>query len=253
MNADLPAPGDAPLASARREELAGGLRAIGARIAAACEQVGREVGEITLVVVTKTFPASDVVLLADLGVRDIGENRDQEAGPKVAQVRAAGRTVTAHFIGQLQTNKAGHVAQYADVVHAVDRPKLVRALDAAAERTGRALTALVQVSLDEAPVGSTGNRPRAGVAPEAAPQIADLLAGSEHLELAGVMAVAPLGGDPDIAFARLWHVAQRIRADHPRAAWISAGMSGDLEAAVRHGATHLRVGSAILGSRPALR
>ncbi|MDR6865328.1 YggS family pyridoxal phosphate-dependent enzyme [Phycicoccus sp. 3266] len=233
----------APLAEAgdRRAELARNLAAVHARIEAACAAAGRDPAEVTLIAVTKFFHAADVDLLAELGVRAVGENRDQEAAAKFAEVtRRADLRV--HFIGQLQSNKAHSVVSYADVVQSLDRPKLVGALDRAAGRAGRRLEVLVQVALDEA-------EGRGGVPPAQAPALADAVAGSEHLDLRGVMAVAPLGADPAPAFARLRHVADGIRAAHPDASWISAGMSGDLEQAVAHGATHLRVGTAILGSR----
>lgn len=227
--------------ASRRAELATNLARVRARIAAACHQAGRDPAEVALVAVTKFFPASDVDLLAELGVTAIGENRDQEASAKVAEVRSR-RDLEVHFIGRLQTNKASSVASYADVVQSVDRPKLVAALERAAASREARLGVLVQVSLDEPP-------DRGGVEPGGAAALADQVAACAHLDLRGVMAVAPLGGDADAAFARLAEVARGIRAAHPGAAWISAGMSGDLEAAVAHGATHLRVGSAILGSR----
>ncbi|HET7398521.1 MAG TPA: YggS family pyridoxal phosphate-dependent enzyme [Intrasporangium sp.] len=238
--------------TARRDELADGLARVRARIADACQAAGRPVSEVTLVVVTKFFPADDVLELHGLGVRDFGENRDQEAGPKFRQVRdqlgAAGARddVTLHFVGQLQTNKARHVAAYADVVHSVDRARLVEALDRGAHAAGRRLGVLLQVSLD----GTTG---RGGVLPQHVDDLAADVASRDLLRLCGVMAVAPRGMDPDASFARLEEVAGGIRDHHPEAGWISAGMSGDLEAAIRHGATHLRVGTAILGSRPTLR
>jgi pyridoxal phosphate enzyme (YggS family) len=230
--------------SDRREELAAGLATVRARIAAAAAAAGRE-DEPTLVAVTKFFPASDVDLLADLGVTDIGENRDQEASAKLEEV-ARRADLTVHFIGQLQTNKAGSVARYADVVQSLDRAKLARALDRAAERAGRVLDVLVQVGLDR----SGG---RGGAAPEDVPSLADVVAGCAHLRLRGVMAVAPLGEDPRAAFARLRALSDGLRTDHPDSTWVSAGMSADLEDAVAEGATHLRVGSAILGSRPSHR
>ncbi len=237
-------------AGTRRAELSAGLEAVRDRIARACDDAGRDPAEITLVVVTKYFPDSDVLLLHELGVRDIGENRDQEAGEKIEQVRSVLRErdadpLTAHFIGQLQTNKAGHVARYADVVQSVDRAKLARALARGAVAADRRLRVLLQVSLD-------GDTSRGGVPPGAVPELAREVSGQDGLDLAGVMAVAPLGADPDVSFARLREVASGIRAEHPGADWISAGMSGDLEAGVRQGATHLRVGTAILGSRPPL-
>ena len=226
--------------ASRRTELATRLGEVQARIRRAAEAAGRD-DEPALVVVTKFFPASDVDLLAELGVTAIGENRDQEAAAKCAELAHRDR-VTVHFIGQLQSNKAASVARYADVVQSLDRRKLVGALDRAAAALGRRIDVTVQVRLDEA-------HGRGGVVPGEARALADLVAGAQALTLRGVMAVAPLGGDPRAAFARLREVADGIRADHPQASWVSAGMSGDLEAAVAEGATHLRVGSAILGSR----
>ena len=241
----------------RRDELATALGAVRSRVERACADAGRDPGVVTLIVVTKFFPASDVLLLHDLGVRHFGENRDQEAGEKFAQVRAALREagpadLVLHFIGQLQTNKAGHVASYADVVQSVDRLRLVSALDRGAHAADRHLDVLLQVDLDPRSDDGSGGTARGGARPEEAGELADAVAARDLLRLRGVMAVAPLGADPDAAFARLREVADGIRERHPRADWISAGMSGDLEAAVRHGATHLRVGTAILGSRPSL-
>ncbi|HET7303146.1 MAG TPA: YggS family pyridoxal phosphate-dependent enzyme [Segeticoccus sp.] len=242
---------------ARREELRRGLERVHERIGAACRDSGRDPDEVRLVVVTKYFPASDVRALVELGVGDVGENRDQEAATKVAELDDLRDRLTVHFVGQLQSNKAGSVARYADVVHSVDRAKLVRALDRGAGRAGRQLEVLVQVDLRGAAGGSAGDGAgpgeRGGVPLEAAADLAGAVAGSDHLLLRGVMAVAPLGGDPTAAFTRLREVAHGIRQSHPGATWVSAGMSGDLEAAVAQGATHLRVGSAILGSRPPLR
>ena len=231
---------------ARRDEIAHRLGDVHTRIATACGDAGRDPSSVELVVVTKFFPVSDVRRLADLGVRDVGENRDQEARVKLTDSLLDGTGLRRHFIGQLQSNKAASVVSYADVVHTADRAKVVRALGTAADRQGRRPRVLVQVSLDDAPG-------RGGAVVQDAPALADLVAAEPALELGGVMAVAPLEGDPDAAFARLWEVATRIQAAHPDATWVSAGMSEDLEAAIRHGATLLRVGSAILGSRPPLR
>jgi pyridoxal phosphate enzyme (YggS family) len=222
----------------RREELAANLADVERRIAAACAAAGRGRGEVTLVAITKTWPASDAALLRDLGVTDLGENRDQEAAEKAREVTG----VRWHFVGQLQTNKAASVARYADVVHAVDREHLVTALSHGAVRAGRVLDALVQVSLD-------GDPHRGGATPDRVPELADLVAHAEGLRLGGVMAVAPLGLEPAAAFARLAEAAAVVRAQHPAATAISAGMSGDLEEAVAAGATHVRVGTAILGPR----
>jgi pyridoxal phosphate enzyme (YggS family) len=230
----------------RRAEIAGNLERVRARIAAACADAGRDPGEVTLIVVTKTFPADDVRLLAELGVADVGENRDQEAAPKVEA--CADLNLRWHFVGQLQTNKVRSVVTYANVVHSVDRPRLVTALDRAMSSSGRPepLRTLVQVNLD-------GEPGRGGAEPGDVQSLANQIAAAEHLDLAGVMAVAPLGADPVTAFAELVRVSVELRRDHPGAAVISAGMSADLEAAVTAGATHLRVGSGVLGRRPSSR
>lgn len=231
---------------ARRAEIAANLAQVEDRIVAACDAAGRERSELTLVAITKTFPATDVAHLAALGVREVGENRAADAAAKVEAARTAGVTgLVWHFVGQLQTNKAALVAGCCDVVHSVDRLRLVGALDKGAAHAGRRLLVLVQVDL-------SGAEGRGGADPAGVPAIADAVAATEHLDLAGVMAVAPLGGDPDEAFSRLAVVAAAVRRDHPGARIVSAGMSGDLEAAVRCGATHLRVGTALLGSRPLL-
>ncbi|MFD2763194.1 YggS family pyridoxal phosphate-dependent enzyme [Micromonospora eburnea] len=244
----------APVRPDRRAELAAGLARIRTRIADACAAAGRDRGAVTLVAVTKTYPAGDVVALAGLGVTDVGENRDQEAAPKAAEVAAAGVTPRWHFIGQLQRNKCRSVVRYADVVQSVDSARLAAALDAAAAAAGRdrPLEVLVQVSID-------GDPARGGALPDSADPdrgldpVAEAVAGAEALRLGGLMAVAPLGWEPERAFARLAAVAQRFRDRHPEATVLSAGMSGDLETAIGYGATHVRVGSALLGMRPTLR
>lgn len=222
----------------RRDELAANLADVDARIAAACAAAGRSRDEVTLVGITKTWPASDAALLRDLGVTDLGENRDQEARPKAAEVTG----VRWHFVGQLQTNKAASVASYADVVHAVDRAPLVAALGKGARRAERTVTALVQVSLD-------GDPDRGGALPEDVLALAEEVVATEGLLLGGVMAVAPLGADPIPSFARLAQVAALVAAAHPGATVVSAGMSDDLEPAIAAGATHVRVGTALLGHR----
>ncbi len=230
--------------AARRAEIAAGLSAVRARIAAACQQAGRDVSEITLIAITKTRPATDVALLSELGARDVGENKDQEAAAKVAACERLGVTnLTWHFVGQLQTNKAASVARYAQVVHSVDRGRLVRALSTAAGRAGRTLTCLIQVSLDDNPDG------RGGAQPAQVPALADAVAAADGLRLGGVMAVEPLGATAAPAFGRLAEIAAEVRATHPGATMISAGMSGDLEEAIAAGATHVRVGTALLGAR----
>ena len=225
----------------RRDELAAGLAAVEERVAAACRDAGRPRTDVVLIAVSKTWPASDVALLAELGVTDFGENKDQEAAAKAAALP----DVRWHFLGQLQTNKARSVASYATAVHSLDRPRLADALSAGAERVDRTVDVLVQVSLD-------GDPTRGGVRAQDVPGLADRAAGLPGLRLAGLMAVAPLGEDPASAFARLAELSQGLRSAHPDAAAVSAGMSGDLEAAVRAGATSLRVGTALFGHRPPL-
>jgi PLP dependent protein len=228
---------------ARRDEIAVNLGAVRERIAGACARAGRSAEEVTLTVVTKFFPASDVHLLAELGVRDVGENRHQEAEAKRAECADLG--LTWHFIGGLQSNKAAAVAAYADVVESVDRAKLLKGLTRGAHEAGRILDVLVQVSLDDDPGAG-----RSGVEPDRAEALAEQVVAAEGLRLRGVMAVAPLGADPLPAFAKLATIADLVRRVDPAATWVSAGMSADLEAAVESGATHVRIGSAVLGSRP---
>ncbi|WP_298885483.1 YggS family pyridoxal phosphate-dependent enzyme [uncultured Serinicoccus sp.] len=239
----------------RAAELASGLEGVRRRVDDACAAAGREAERPTLVVVTKFFPGSDVELLAGMGVTDIGESRDPEAGDKVAGLPGPVRAdLRVHFVGQLQTNKARRVARYADVVQSVDRARLVRALDRGraeavddGDREGP-LEVLLQVDLGEGEQAGRG-----GAAPEEVASLAEGVAAARWLELEGVMAIAPRDLTPDEtrrAFDRLRGLGEQLRHTHPRATWVSAGMSGDLELAVAAGATHLRVGSAILGSRP---
>jgi pyridoxal phosphate enzyme (YggS family) len=227
----------------RRTELRGRLALVRGRIEAACRAAGRDPGEVTLVAITKTFPASDVRLLYELGVHDVGENRDQEAAPKAASCADLAPGLTWHFVGQLQTNKAASVVRYAGVVHSVDRLRLVRALGEQARRAGRVVTCLVQVSLDRDEV-------RGGVPEPEVGELAGAIAAEDGLLLGGIMAMAPLGVPPAQAFAPLPRIAAAVRASHPAARIVSAGMSGDLEAAIAAGATHVRVGTALLGDRP---
>lgn len=230
----------------RRAELVTALGAVRARIADACAAAGRDPRGVTLVAITKTFPASDVAILAGIGVTDVGENRDQEAAPKVAATAELLGEVPPprwHFVGQLQSRKCRSVASYASAVHSVDRAELAARLAAgavAAQRSG--LEIFVQVSLDADPH-------RGGVIAEAVPEVAAAVVAQPQLTLRGVMTVLPLDMDPDAGFARLAEVSQALRQQYPDADAVSAGMSHDLEAAVRHGATHVRVGTALLGRR----
>ncbi|MYW48925.1 YggS family pyridoxal phosphate-dependent enzyme [Streptomyces sp. SID161] len=235
----------------RKTELAANLAKVEGRITAACAAAGRERDEVTLIVVTKTYPASDVRILSDLGVRHVAENRDQDAAPKAAA--CADLPLTWHFVGQLQTNKVRSVVGYADVVQSVDRSRLVAALSKEAVRAERELGCLVQVALD---AGASGRGERGGVAPGGIEELAGLIAGSPGLRLDGLMTVAPLTGEyagrEQAAFERLMDLSTDLRRAHPAATMVSAGMSADLEQAVAAGATHVRVGTAVLGVRPRL-
>ncbi len=236
--------------SDRRAEIDAALKIVRERIAAACRAAGRAENAVRLIAVTKTFPASDAAILTDLGVTDLGENREQEAGPKVADLRELrpDARVRWHMLGRLQRNKARAVARWAAEVQSVDSDRLVDALDKAVrnareagDRTGP-LDVLLQASID--------NDPERGGAPlDTLMSLADHVARSGELRLRGLMAVAPLTMTPDDAFERLARAADRLREDHPEATELSAGMTGDLESAVTHGSTCVRVGTAILGTR----
>ncbi|WP_055621644.1 YggS family pyridoxal phosphate-dependent enzyme [Streptomyces sp. JHA19] len=235
----------------RKDELAENLAKVERRIAAACAAAGRSRDEVTLIVVTKTYPASDVRILAELGVRHVAENRDQDAAPKAAD--CSDLPLAWHFVGQLQTNKVRSVAGYADFVQSVDRARLVTALSKEAVRQERELGCLIQVALD---AGESERGERGGVAPGGVEELAGLVADAPGLRLAGLMTVAPLTGEyagrQRAAFERLMDLSTDLRRAHPAANMVSAGMSADLEEAVAAGATHVRVGTAVLGVRPRL-
>jgi pyridoxal phosphate enzyme (YggS family) len=218
-------------------ELAERLAAVDTAIADAAREAGRTVP--TRIVVTKFHPASLVRDLVALGVRDVGENRHQEAAAKAAEV--ADPTLAWHFVGQLQSNKARAVRGYAATVHSVDRSSLVSALTV---DDGRELGVFLEIGLSDEPG-------RGGVAPGNAESLAEEVLAAPGLRLLGVMGVAPLGAEPRPAFARLRGVSDRIRTLDRDASAISAGMSGDFREAILEGATHLRIGTAITGKRPA--
>jgi pyridoxal phosphate enzyme (YggS family) len=235
----------------RREELARRLAAVRERIDAACVAAGREPGSVALLAITKTIAAADVAVLIDLGLTAFGENRVQEAEAKVAAV-AALRPEAAprwHLVGGLQRNKVKSVVRWADRVESVDSIRLADALNVAVRRaqdTGQRadrLPILVQFSVD-------GDPERGGVPRGELDRLAEHVAGCAGLQLDGLMAVAPLGADPDAAFADVAAAAAKLRAAFPQARTLSAGMSGDLEAAIRHGSDVVRVGTALVGERP---
>lgn len=237
-------------ADPRTDQLRAALAEVRGRIASACAAAGRDESEVRLLAVTKRFPADDVVRLADLGVADFAENKDQEAAEKVAEVARArpDLPIRWHMVGRLQRNKARSVARWADEVQSVDSVRLADALTKAVasaresgERAGP-LDVLVQVSLD----GAEG---RGGCLVEDVPALLDRIARSGELRARGLMAVAPLEGDPEAAFARLGSLFLALRQDHADLIELSAGMSGDLDHAIAHGSTCVRVGTALLGER----
>lgn len=225
--------------------LAEDLQAVRARIDAAARAAGRDPAEVRLLAVSKTWPADDVRALAALGQEHFAENRVQELTGKAAAL-ADLPDLRWHLVGQLQRNKAAAVVRLGASVHSVDRLPLVVALDRAAEHEQRLVDVYVQVDLG-GPEGELGQR--GGAAPAEVPGLADAVGEAAGLRLRGLMAVAPRGEEPAPAFARLAELAARVRSDHPTASELSAGMSGDLEAAVAAGATVVRVGTALFGRR----
>lgn len=219
--------------------LADRLAEVDSRIADAARAAGRDPEELTRIVVTKFHPASLVRELFALGVRDIGENRHQEAAAKAAELTDL--ELAWHFVGQLQSNKARAVRRYASAVHSVDRASLVKAL-AAEDGDTSTLDCFVELNLTDDPG-------RGGVLPAEAEVLAEQIAETPGLRLRGVMAVAPLDAEPRAAFASVRAVSDRIRTLVPGATAISAGMSDDFADAIAEGATHLRIGTAITGKR----
>jgi PLP dependent protein len=237
----------------REEQLARGLAAVRQRIADAAAQAGRNAGEIDLLPVTKFFPATDVAILSRLGCHAFGESREQEAAAKSLEVATLIRqTVRWHMVGQIQRNKARSIARWAHAAHSVDSARLAAALDRGVTRAIDAgerdepLRVFVQISLD-------GDPSRGGVdmlRPGAVDEVCDAVESARTLSLAGLMSIPPLDADPDYAFAQLADEHRRVLRSHPEATGLSAGMSDDLEAAVKHGSTCVRVGTALLGKRP---
>ena len=217
----------------RRDEITRNLQEVKERISSAAKTAGRDPAEIQLIVVTKTFPISDIEILRELGESNFGENRDQEAGPKAEAISA-----TWHFQGQIQSNKIKSICQWADVIHSISSEKEILKF----AQSPRKHQVFLQVSLD-------GQEGRGGASQTDLTQLADLVNQSNNLELLGLMAVAPLGVEPIKAFADLAQINQGFASQYPNSKYLSAGMSGDFEAAIKYGATHVRVGSSILGSR----
>jgi hypothetical protein len=219
--------------SNRKVEIAANLQEVKDRISRAAQLADRDPAEIELIVVTKTFPITDIEVLSELGEHNFGENRDQEAAPKASAISA-----TWHFQGQIQSNKIKSISQWADVIHSISTVKEILKF----AQSPRSHQVFLQVSLD-------GELERGGASPSELPELAEIVNESNNLELMGLMAVGPLGVDPKIAFSDLAQIHQGFKAAFPNAKYLSAGMSGDFEAAILQGATHIRVGSSILGSR----
>jgi len=211
----------------RREELASNLAAVQARITNPA---------VTLIVVTKTYPASDVQILSELGATNFGENRNEEGLEKSSVVDA-----TWHYQGEIQSRKLRDIAQWADVIHSLDKASHITKLDTVANRS---LDIFLQLSLDGDPL-------RGGVVESELPALADIVLASQHLQLKGLMCVPPVASDPRKAFIEIATIHSRFITSYPGATSLSAGMSGDFEIAIDCGATHIRVGSSILGSRTA--
>ena len=224
----------------RRADLVASLGAVRVRIADAAAAAGRDLRSVTMIAVTKTYPVSDIATLSGLGVADVGENRDQEAKVKAEALDDLG--LRWHFVGRVQTNKAASISKYATTVHSLDRVEAVAAFAKATAERPEPLQAFVQVSLD-------GDTSRGGALESDVSLIADAIEASSGLALRGVMAVPPLSANVEQSFARLAEISAGLRADHPDADAISAGMSSDLEIAIKYGATHVRVGTALLGRR----
>lgn len=225
----------------RKAEIAANLSSLLEEIKDVALSCDRDPEQINLVAVTKGFPSSDLQILSELGVRNIGESKDQEIQSKLSVIDSA--DLSLHFIGQLQRNKVKRICSYSDIIHSVDRIEVVNELAKAAANQGRSAQVLLQIDLATAKDSN-----RAGVAPAKLMELAaaTVLAG---IELKGLMAIAPLDLAPDDAFARFAQIGSNFATEHSTANWRSIGMSGDWQAAIPHGATHLRIGSRLLGNR----
>ncbi len=212
----------------RIEEISENLQIVRSKIAAVADH------PVTLIAVTKTFPVSDAEILKQLGVEDFGENRDSEGSEK--SVAVEGRW---HFQGQIQSNKLKSITSWASVIHSLDDPRHFDLIEKVATHP---LMIFLQVSLD-------GAHHRGGAGVEQLYQLAEKVSASSTHTLAGLMSVPPLGVDPNEAYSHLALIRNEFLKRFPAATSLSAGMSGDYEVAISHGATHVHVGSSILGSR----
>ncbi len=242
------------LATTRELELAEALSGVRSRLARAAEAAGRNVDEIELLPITKFFPATDVLILRRLGCPAFGESREQEAAIKAAEVSAmlGSEPIRWHMVGRIQRNKARSIAGWAHAAHSVDSAKVIAALDRAAVealaegRRAEPLRVYIQLSLD-------ADEKRGGVdvgRPDLVDERCAAVQAAEGLEFVGLMAIPPLDSDPAEAFARLAEERERVQRSYSQRLGLSAGMSSDLELAIKHGSTCVRVGTALLGQRP---
>ncbi len=222
----------------RKDQILSNLELVKEKISAAAQAAGRSPSEITLIAVTKTFPVSDLEILYELGVRNFGENRDQEAAPKVGVLPA---DITWHFQGGIQSNKLKSISNWASVIHSVDKFKYAQMISQFS--VGKTKEIFIQVSLDTLP------QSREGVDPADLMQLAEQIMSLPNLQVKGLMAVAPLDQPTEQAFVRLQQIQQKFIQLYPAASSLSSGMSGDYELAISLGATHVRIGSSILGNR----
>ena len=222
----------------RKDQILSNLESVKEKISAAAQAAGRSPSEITLIAVTKTFPVSDLEILYELGVRNFGENRDQEAAPKVSALPAG---ITWHFQGGIQSNKLKSISNWASVIHSVDKFKYAQMISQFS--VGKTKEIFIQVSLDTLP------QSREGVDPADLMQLAEQIMSLPNLQVKGLMAVAPLDQPTEQAFVRLQQIQQKFIQLYPAASSLSSGMSGDYELAISLGATHVRIGSSILGNR----
>ena len=222
----------------RKDQILSNLESVKEKISTAAQAAGRAPSEITLIAVTKTFPVSDLEILHELGVRNFGENRDQEAAPKVGVLPA---DITWHFQGGIQSNKLKSISNWASVIHSVDKFKYAQMISQFS--VGKTKEIFIQVSLDTLP------QSREGVDPADLMQLAEQIMSLPNLEVKGLMAVAPLDQPTEQAFVRLQQIQQKFIQLYPAASSLSSGMSGDYELAISLGATHVRIGSSILGNR----
>lgn len=231
----------ADLRSDRRDFLVRRISKFKAELVQTAKTAGRDPADIKLITVTKGFPATDLELLAELGVTDIGESKDQEVNARMSAIKAGNFNL--HFIGQLQRNKIKSICSYSSVIHSVDRTEAVSSIATAAKTLETVPGLLLQVDL-----AAVKNPARGGVDPA---KLLDLAASvvSSNLPLLGLMAVAPLGERVETAFERFAALSEQLQNEHPSASCRSIGMSDDWQLAVGYGATHLRIGSALLGNR----